>query len=238
MIVALVACGSVRSGTAVGNPGDLEVEARSLDTTVALTGATLPLDAVTLVGCGWPGVDLAPERVLDALGDDPVGVPPGVWCGLRLVPAGPLVVEGATAAGTLFHVELALGVALDAALRVDGDRWLLDLPLPLDGPALDALGADVVLDAADPLAAAWAEATVPALWEDLDQDGLLDPDDRLLVAAQRLDTGLGPLPSAYASSGCGCASATPGPAWLALLALGFARRRQDRPLRPADRGGG
>jgi MYXO-CTERM domain-containing protein len=222
-----------RSGTAVGNPGDLDAKTSRTDEGVTLERVEVPVAELALSGCGLPGLVLPQPVVLDGLAPSaaPVAVPAGRWCGMELVLAGPVVVVGATEAGTAFTVALDPFLALDGRLEIDGQSLLLDLPLALDAAELDARGPVVDLPADDPLAELWAADTVASLYEDRDGDGLLSGPDRVVLRgdAGLFHTGASPSdqpPSALSSEeGCGCASSDGAPV-AGLVALLLVRRRR------------
>lgn len=228
----LAGCGPVPTGTAVGNPGDLDAKASRADVNVTLDAVLLEAEALVLDGCGWPGVDVPVVASLDGLLPSvaPIEVPGGTWCGLALRLASPVVVEGRTTAGTTFSLEVALP-ALGASGRflVDGQALLLELPLPLSATALDALGPTVVQGVDDPLAVQLAADVLAgtALWSDDDGDGVLSLPDRRVLAPVAFETGL-PMAAMADQAGCGCGHGRSGVSGLVLLLVLYGRRRARR----------
>jgi MYXO-CTERM domain-containing protein len=235
LLCTMAGClGGPASGTAVGNPGDADVKVSRVDPALALERVALPTSALRLLGCDGTERLMEQELSLDGLAPSTsrLVVPGGTWCELTLELAGPVQVEGSTAAGTVFSVQLDAGELLYAGeLAVDGQHLLFELPLPLDPAVLEALGPQVQLPADDPAALGWARdaASGVSLWEDADEDGLLSQADLELVPWG----GSGP-PSAYQAEdgGCGCRGGPSGGGLLGLLLLGLLKRSR---LAPMDR---
>lgn len=237
-LLLLAACTEgPRSGTAVGNPGNLDVVVPEEGEGVFVEEAFVHVSSVVLQPCADVAFVLQIGRVLDARAPgDGVEVPGGRYCGavvgLEERSAGALEVAGRTAAGTTFTL-----AANPEPLRVldpfevDGDELLLVLPLAdaLDAAELDALGSGAAIAPGDPVATSASQAAVDAsaVYEDVDANGLLSEPDRRLTSPL-LDTGLGQPMAAdagTADAGCGCASGPrPGGLLAALLAwllIGF-----------------
>ncbi|MBX2796202.1 MAG: hypothetical protein KTR31_00995 [Myxococcales bacterium] len=226
----VVGCDQVpRPGTAVGNPGDMDVVTRVLDQDVSLVDVEVPLRSLVLDPCDAAVATAVVEEVvvLDGLApsEEPVGFPGGEWCRLTVELDGPVVAMGQTATGTLFLVELPLErIELSGRMAMDDDLFLLRLDLPIEAQTLDSEGDDVELLAEDPTAIAWADraAEESTLWRDVVLDGVLTPDDQLL----------GPLstsspPNAAADgAGCGCGSGPGGSAWMVVLLSTVLTRRR------------
>ncbi|MEQ1502217.1 MAG: hypothetical protein ABMB14_08295 [Myxococcota bacterium] len=192
-------------GTAVGNPGDADIKARSVDPEVVLAEVTVPVGAVVVDRCGGDAVVIEAPTILDGLApsDAPVAVPAGVWCGLSLALDGPVVLVGDTPA-TAFSVALDVGtIATADPVVVDGEPLLVEFPVTIDRASLEALGPDVVLDAAPPRTAEWAaDAAAGAAWRDIDQDGQVSGPDVRVGAPAPADVGLVGALASEGGGGC------------------------------------
>ena len=227
--VAAVACTpGPRSGTAVGNPGDLDAEARVTDPDLELDQAQIPIAHVFLQACNGEVDTVQVDAILDGLGpsERPAPLIGGDWCGVEIDPGGPIRAIGLTAAGTGFDVEIPLGpVELVGRFQIDGHSLIFALDLPLAAADLDALGTDVVVLQDDEAAIDWGEALRQAtsLWEDTDADGRVADPDRFVA-------GTGPVAAsdvvAASEAGCGCAATSPGPSAWVLGLVGWAARRR------------
>lgn len=213
-------------GTAVGNPGNLDVDVVDVPDGVSLESVTVAARALVTDRC--PGLELVDaDVVLDALGpsSEPVPLAGGEHCGGWLVLEGdaPIVVTGATDAGTAFTLELDPELLeLGGPFWVDDTTLLLGLSLgALDPAELDALGPVVELSPEDPLTEELAATASGGVWRDVDADGRIDAPDEVLATA------IGDAQAADAGCGCRSASVT-GPWWLALVAWALLRRRAHR----------
>jgi hypothetical protein len=224
-------CLRTGSGTAVGNPGDADVQARVADPDLVLDAVEVPVDAWFGETCDGEVRVREVGRTLDGLEPSrvPVPVPAAVYCAQALALDGPIVVRGVTSVGTAFEVALAVDeVATDGRIAIDGDHLLFELPLALDAAALDALGEpEVALPPDDPLALGWAAQVRDgaALWTDDDGDGLLSAADRQVVP---WDTGVDGVLAQQAEQGdCGCGGGGRGAVGglLGILAVLVFRRR-------------
>ena len=240
-VVLLVACaeGDPSQGTAVGNPGNLDVSVADVPDEVDLDVATVYAADLLLFDCDV-GVALVPVQApLDGLAASTVEVPlpRGRWCSglLTLDPrtSGQVVIGGTTDGGTRFSVALNPGaLRLPDDVVVDGTEWLLVMSLAdsLDVLALEARGSNVEVTADDPDAIAWALALDGAatLFEDGDRDGVLSdadsivggPSDTGFMSLDRMDTGL-----SEADAGCGCQMARGIATWWVFLLPWWVRRR-------------
>ena len=224
-LLLLAACASTadrdddRSGTAVGNPGDLELTAVDVPTALQLDEATAFVAGVALDDCEGEEVLASATAPLDLLGPspEPLTLPAGDWCGGTLLwsgdPDGAIQLLGATDGGTLFEVRLDLEAPTWVqSFTVDGSAFEVELSLGAIDPAeLEALGSDVVVEPGDALAQDWQEAT---------------PDPVLLVDGEDvLDAGADALAQS-GDAGCGCRHGGGSPVALAWLLVLVARRRE------------
>lgn len=242
-VALLMACGGEpHHGTAVGNPGNLDVSVGEIPFEISLDLADVHAADLVLLGCDGEAAVVAVQAVLDGLGPSDVDiiVPGGSWCGalLTLDPAvdGQVVLGGVTSRGTDFTVSLNPGsIPLQDAFLVDGTELLLVLRLGdiLDASDLESRGVTVDIPADDPSAIGWAGALGERaeLYEDQDGDGVFGDADTF-VAGFASDTGISGDAVALQDSqaGCGCQSGA-GWAGLWLLALPLAFRRRDSPRR-------
>lgn len=177
--------------TAVGNPGDAVVQARSGGGVTLLSGSA-QLDALDVTRCPPEPVEVVTvDADIDLLGSMPFPAPPGVWCSAELTFGSALVLTGIEGAGEpgkgTFELVLdvpMVTVPLDRGHWVfEGDRLVFELG---SGDWLSRMadvledGDHLVVDSAHPLhdllAAAVADGS--ALYDDADQDGVLEPDER------------------------------------------------------------
>lgn len=231
MIALLLLACLDRSGTAVGNPGQLGIGATDVPAGVTLRRAEVDAPRLVFLDCGTGVESFDVEGTFDLLAPygRTVAAPGGEWCRLEVLPA-PLLLEGETAGGTTFSITLAPSLAVVGPFVVDGGRLLLELPLAevLDPEALEALGEDVVLAPEDPAADALEVqlAEEVSLYQDVDQDGTASPEEPVLAVAGDNDAA----PAPHDEAACGCGGRTPTPAWglAAFLLLVLGRRRTRR----------
>lgn len=167
-------------GTSVGNPGLTAVRvapADQLEPSLArLEGAT-----VTAVSCDGARQTLVAGVELDLLAPSQIALPAGPLCGLDVVTAAPLVVEGSDGSGAAFRAALtlpALSLAVNS-LAVDGAASVLELATPgwlspetfADGP---------VIEPGDPRHDGLVELVLSGagLYPDVDGDLALDETER------------------------------------------------------------
>lgn len=125
------ACADGAGGTAVGNPGHLDVVLADVPYDVSLARATFEIAAVEVEGCGRSAVTLQPEAPFDALAPSPADFPGGEWCHTVVLPAaaGALRIEGEFR-DEPFSLELSPEpFALAGRYVVDGDTVLISLSL-------------------------------------------------------------------------------------------------------------
>lgn len=184
-----LACSSERmwpGGTGVGNPGTTRL---TMERTPALMldEVSAPLGAWEVDRCDGTVDTVDVGRQADLLAPEPDEVPGGEWCGLRAVFDGPLHLVGRAENGEpgKATVDLTLdlgeaGVTIET-LKVDGGSWILELHPP-SKEAMDGLedGTHLVVEPqdADHDALASAVASTAGLFEDLDEDGVLDAEER------------------------------------------------------------
>ncbi len=240
----LVGCGGgPHQGTAVGNPGNLDVSIGEIPEEVELDMADIHAADLVLIGCDGEAALVPVQTTLDALGPSivDVSVPPGLWCGalLTLDPEvdGQILLGGSTTGGTDFTVALELGsIPLQDTFFVDGTELLLVLPLKdiLDVSEIESRGPLVDIGADDPSALDWAGQLGERanLYEDQDGNGILTEPDTFVGGAVP-DTGADA--AAYADSaqsgGCSCQAGS-SPGWLWLFAIPLLFRRRERPGTP------
>lgn len=175
----------VDSGTAVGNPGKLTV---ALDSSNALGARTarLPVDMLVAFDCGMDESEddvVATGIELDVLAGGSLLLPPGQYCGLGLLSAEPLQIEGALDDGRDYSVALPLEDIIvwnDGGFSVEADRELA-LWLGADGTFEEAWlgeepGDPIVVSAEDETALLLADLV-------LDTTVLVDEDGETLLAA-------------------------------------------------------
>ena len=231
----LAGCADGLFGTAVGNPGDLDVVARVTDGAVTLSRVEVPIDVIELTSCGNGEIDIVTGGVLDGLAasDMPLVLPGGDWCAIFISFDGAVLIEGETSAETMFLVELALPtLALSGRVEVDENELILDLALPLEADVIDELGPDVVVMEGDPVATDWSEdaADLSTVWLDVDEDGLIETE----ADQQRASVDLGVARGA-GQSGCGCTTTPTGLGlWLTLPWLLLRRRSSAGPRLPRE----
>lgn len=213
--VALAGCSDGSDGTAVGNPGEMDVVLVGVPPDVQLRQADFAVAAIELVGCERRVQVLQVNTVFDALAPSPVELPAGEWCDTIVLPAGKdsLVIAGQDAIGDFGVVLSPDPFALEGDYVVDGNTILITLalrpevltaaeidgdPLPLeDGATLDT---DLVV--------------AEGLYVDENRDYIADEQELAAVLAD------GPV--------CGCASTATPASWLFLIAgiAGTLRRRR------------
>jgi hypothetical protein len=249
MTLALLGCGGdPYQGTAVGNPGNLDVSIGDIPDEISLDVAEIHAADLVLLGCDAGAAVVPIQTLLDALGPSSVdiSVPGGTWCGalLTLDPevSGQVVLGGTTAGGTDFTLAMDLGsIPLRDPFYVDGTQLLLVLSLGdiIDIADIEARGAVVDIGADDPSAIDWAGKLGGRadLYEDQDGNGTIsDPDT--FVAGRHFDMGDtgfggsfaedGALASPKAGSSAGGSCQTAGWSWLWLFALPVIFSRRER----------
>ena len=242
-----VLCGCVagdpHQGTAVGNPGNLDVSVGDVPDEISLDRAEIHAADLVLLECSGGVAVVRVQTVLDALAPSPVEipVPSGTWCGVLLTldpeVLGQVVLAGTTDGGTTFTLDLNPGsIPLHDGFSVDGTQLLLVVSLgdSVDVDAIEARGAVAAISADDPDAIAWADALgeETVLFEDRDSDGVLSDPDTVLAGKALQDTGGSfdqPLEaqSVGEGQGCGCQLNRATSGWWVLLALVAFRRRRD-----------
>ncbi|MEZ4241656.1 MAG: hypothetical protein R3F59_37015 [Myxococcota bacterium] len=143
LLCVLPGCFVGGAGTAVGNPGDGDVQARAVDPDVVLDEVLVPVARWEGDPCHGARQVRRVDDVLDGLGPSPVPfpIPPGDFCDQALILAGPISVVGHTAAGTAWSLDLDVGTLEGAGrVAVDGDRLLFAFPVTVDAAVIDAEG--------------------------------------------------------------------------------------------------
>ncbi|MCA9494180.1 MAG: hypothetical protein KC656_21330 [Myxococcales bacterium] len=189
ILLLALACSSERmwpGGTGVGNPGTTRL---TMERSSALTidEASVPFAAWEVETCDGEIVSVDVGRDADLMSPEPDELPGGEWCGLSALFDGPLHLVARAEKGEpgKATVDLLLdlgeaGVMLDA-LEVDGGSWILELHPP-SKEAMHGLedGTHLEVEPGDPdhdkLAS--AIATTAGLFEDLDENGVLDAQER------------------------------------------------------------
>lgn len=225
-LVFLTACLEGGQGTAVGNPGKIELAAANTPGDIELTELQLLLTDGQVLDCD--GIELPleiPDEPLSIQTNDSLEIPGGVFCALELDPSR-LVILGETSGATNFNITFdASPITYDTPFAVDGDALLLSYDIALlvqSGEAIDAADIDgdgqVLIGTSEQDGP--DEDTLPTdpvfdaeLWSDVDADGTLGPGDT-------------PPPS----PGCAVTPLTGGAllsVTAGLLLLGARRRRDD-----------
>lgn len=130
-ILTLAGCADGGNGTAVGNPGHLDVIVTDVPYDVSLESATFHVAAVELVGCDRDVEILRLDATFDALAPSPVDFPGGEWCHTVVLPGAS---DAFRVSGTVGDEPFDLGLspepfALTGRYTVDGDTVLLSLSL-------------------------------------------------------------------------------------------------------------
>ncbi len=138
-IALMCSCASPREGTAVGNPTTGVTARLGLDDDVVLTRSELAVGSLALVDCSGEAAELPTEGTI-TFPMARVEVPAGSWCGLELIPDGPLRLDGSVA-GESFEALLELNPLVlvakvpfsgtDMSLRVGPEGWLAAATLEL-----------------------------------------------------------------------------------------------------------
>ena len=220
LLLALTACDPTGDGTAVGNPGQLDVYVENVPEGLRLDSAEFSVAVIELVSCDRDVAILQLDTVFDALGPSPVEIPAGEWCQTVVLPAGKgsFSLSGADADDIAFEIELSPEpFVLEGEYTIDGNQVVLSLSLA-DQASLLA-GDD---DGAEPAPISENDAGAPTpalvvaegLFTDSDADGRGTDELRLAVAVEP-------------TVDCGCANSSRPSAGLVLLGglLGWGRRR-------------
>ncbi|MCB9683772.1 MAG: hypothetical protein H6735_01870 [Alphaproteobacteria bacterium] len=189
ILLLALACSSERmwpGGTGVGNPGTTRL---TMERSASLTidEATVPLATWEVSFCDGERETVDVGREADLLAPEPDDLPGGEWCALTAVFDGPLHLAARAENGEpgKATIDLTLdlgeaGVALET-LKVDGGSWILELHPP-SKEAMYGLedGTHLVVEPgdADHDALANAVASTAGLFEDLDENGVLDDQER------------------------------------------------------------
>jgi MYXO-CTERM domain-containing protein len=226
----LAACSAPRDGTAVGNPGHLDVSVEP-PVGVSVESALFRVAAIQLVSCAERGrgqlTILPVDTTFDGLNPSPVEVPPGAWCTTILLPDGAdsFVMEGTDPDGLPFLLGLDPDpFVFDGAYAIDGNQVVVALQLA-------DISADVI-DSVETTESNNESLEPPVL---LSASGLFADDD----ADGRVGEGDLQLAEPIEPTGCGGCSTRSGGAtsgWVALTGLAGMlgwRRRPRRPHRPA-----
>ncbi len=224
----LPGCSAPRNGTAVGNPGHLDVSV-NVPPGVTAESAMLRVAAIELVSCAEQGrgrltiVDV--DTTFDGLAPSPVEIPGGEWCTTILLPDGEdaFVLEGTDADGESVLVGLTPDpFVFDGAYRIDGNQIVV---------ALDLGTVDVTADNVESTGPFGEEGLMAS---PLSSSGVFLDDD----ADGRVGDAEAQVAEQVAPEGCGGCSTSPGRASSAItLLIGLAgilgwRRRQRHPHRP------
>ena len=224
-LLLLTACLEGSSGTAVGNPGKLELTAASVPGDLALDRVELTLDSARITDCDGIELELTlPDEPLGSQGEG-LTIPGGTFCTMTLsAQVSGLLLEGETDGGTFFQLAYTPDpFAWDRPFRVDGDAFLLSFDITFlveSGAAIDAADLDgdgqviggMLEDGTDADLIPTAPPFTGELWSDTDSDGSLGPDD---------------LPPSEPPSCATAPPAGPTPALCLLALLGLRSRRRD-----------
>lgn len=243
----LSGCLQEHNGTAVGNPGNMDVTLRAVPEEVEVRRAQLGVARVVLEGCdGATFESVEVGRDLDALSgeDDPIELPGGEWCRTTLVLAE--VEEGATfvvegdgdnGAFTIYVVDQPTIVLRDRFV-VDGNNFLLGIPVDV---LLEDVWKGVDNDSGSDTGSEGSGGEEPAdapdflddnveLWLDADVDGVLSEDEDAVSVGDGFEDAEGAPVDEVDPDGQACGCQSGGGAvtwtWLLLLALGLGRRRR------------
>lgn len=150
VLALVVACGDPSQGTAVGNPGLVDLVLADHPPDEVILSAELPVARITLHACERGDRELELDRTFDLLASDPEVMPGGAWCRTMVEPSGPVKLERRVGAGPIEHLELpAPPFELEGRYEVDGDHVYIGVllfdPDQVGGPS----GAGVPLP--DPL---------------------------------------------------------------------------------------
>lgn len=184
------ACLSADPGTIVGNPGQMRVAVAPADG-MTLDSARMAVEELRFIACDGAEVAVPIEGNLDLIDPVLLQAPGGTWCGLRLEPAGPLLLDGEAPAGGRLSADLALPLVDIAAnqLQVDGGFIVVELGGPgwLSAHGVGINGrSDVSIAPGDPLHDGLVEAisTLSAAYPD-DGDGRVSDAERALGGGQQ-----------------------------------------------------
>lgn len=226
-----VACSDGGNGTAVGNPGHLDVYVQEAPDGVQLSSALFRVAAIELVGCDRDVAILQLDVTFDALGPSPVEIPGGRWCSTVVLPSGEdsFLIEGIDRNGEPFMLGLSPDpFVLDGEYEIDGNQVLLTLSLAEN--VQEAIENDAAAAPADEQDGEPTFAGGAAVEPGLVVPGGLFLDETLDGRAEG-----DPQVASYTEvrGECGCASTAAPPAFVIALAgiLGW-RRRRERPSPP------
>jgi len=240
----LTACGGEPlQGTAVGNPGNLDVSVGDVPDEITLDLAEVHAADLVLLGCAGEAAVVPIQSVLDGLGPSAVDIemPGGSWCGalLTLDPAadGQVVLGGSTTGGTDFAIAMDPGsLPVHEDFLVDGNELLLVVSLGdvLDVAEIESRGATADIPADDAAAVGWSDllSDRTGLYEDRDGNGVLTDADDFVAGAIGPGSDTGPFGDAAmaadaeaSAGGCSCQTGS-GWSWLWLLLPLVLRRRE------------
>lgn len=85
-LALMIACGADSKGTAVGNPGIVQIVVDSVPEDVTLTAALLDVADITLISCEKEVLILPIDREIDVLTRDVSMIPAGEWCRTTVTP--------------------------------------------------------------------------------------------------------------------------------------------------------
>lgn len=179
VLVALLAgCVSGRDGTAVGNP-TMDAQLARVDGAVVET-AMVETDRVVFSACDGT-VTTANPGILDLVARDPVPMPASPLCGIDVVTARKLRIEGTTAAGREMRVEIdTAGIRITpVSSGIGPQHYVLEIGVPGWLNVADEDG-DVEIDPNDDAHAGLLRAieTASGLFVDGDDDGAVSDGER------------------------------------------------------------
>jgi hypothetical protein len=134
LLAGLTACSNPGMGTAVGNPGLIDIVLTDVPEDGSLTYASFEVDSIELVSCGRGVTLLHVSKTFDVLSSSPAELPAGDWCQTTIYPAPEaLSVTLLEDDGPRTHVAEVEPFLLEAAYTVDGNHVFVGLELaPLD----------------------------------------------------------------------------------------------------------
>jgi len=225
LLLLAVGCTDGGNGTAVGNPGHLDVYVQNVPDDLALSSASFRVAAIELVGCDRSDVQILQlDPTFDALGPSPVEIPGGEWCHTVVLPDGDesFLIEGIDPDGEPFMLGLSpQPFVLEGAYVIDGNQVVVTLSLA-EAAAFsgeESEGNEPAMDSGpgDGLGFEPGLVVPDGLFLDDDADGRASGDEALVATPVQ-------------SQACGCGTATAPGGGVILLAgmLGWLRRRRDR----------
>jgi len=216
LFLALAACDPTGDGTAVGNPGQLDVYVQNVPDALRLDSAEFSIAVIELVGCDRDVAILQLDTVFDALGPSPVAVPAGDWCKTVVLPSGEdsFSLSGVDADDRPFEIALSpQPFVLEGEYTIDGNQVVLTL-------SLADQASQFTTDEAEPdpvsggIEGAPSLVVADGLFTDADADGRATDEVLLAVAVEP-------------AADCGCGhTSQPSVGFVALAGLlGWRRRR-------------